>query len=445
MTASRSRSAAEHGLRALAVAALAFAAWQRLHPPPAPPPAAAHADARALPAALERWTAQPLQAAHAAFDTLPDATTRAWLAALAAAGTRISWEAARAPALAAVAEPVADPAGGVRVDAVLAPGAGRPSGGAEPVGVADSIGSLDSTRAGAAGATIRLADAGPGLTVRAAGASARLAAPRPPGRLGAAVVLARAGWEAKFTAAALEERGWTVRTRFAIDPDVVVNAPGGPQLDTSTVAVVVALDSSAAPLAPAIARYVRAGGGLVLAGEAALVPPLAALAPATPALTPVDDSAGTVRPLDRPRADAVPLAWRTVAGTRVLVAAARRVGAGRVVQIADEATWHRRLHADDAAPAAHRAWWAQVLAAAAYTGAPRPDTTPPASALAPPPADPAPLAATVAALGPPTSPAAAPPPPARPARRPVSDDVLVPVALGALLTEVASRRLRARA
>ncbi|HEY0778091.1 MAG TPA: hypothetical protein VGD56_09005, partial [Gemmatirosa sp.] len=370
----RARAAAEHAFRAVAIAALALAAWQRLHPAPVRPPSAERADARALPVALARWTAAPVPAVHAAFDSLPDAPTRAWLAALDAAGTRVTWQATHAPALAASAEPIADPAGGLRVDVALAATAAADTLRETRLDIADTLGPLDSARATAGGATFRLGGAATALTVRAAGATARVPAPRPPARFGAAIILARAGWEGKFTAAALEERGWTVRTRFAVDPDVVVGAPAPPRLDTNAVAVVVVLDSSAAAFAPALARYVRTGGGLVLAGEAALVPALAALAPATPALTPIDDTASSLRPLDQPRADAVPLAWRMVAGTRTLVAAARRVGAGRVVQIADEATWHRRLRPDPAAPAAHRAWWAQVLAAAAYTGGPRPDT-----------------------------------------------------------------------
>jgi hypothetical protein len=262
----------------------------------------------------------------------------------------------------------------------------------------------------------------------------------------------------KFAAAALEERGWTVRARFTVAPGVVVGAgppgPAGaaaavPRPDTAALAAVVALDSSAAPLAPALARYVRAGGGLVLGGEAARVPALAALAPAATGAA-VDDSGGAVYPLLRPRADAVPLAWRRVNGARALVAAARRVGAGRVVQLADAESWRRRLRPDDAAAAEHRAWWAQAVAAAAYapTAAGASDAPDPVSRLAPPALDPAPLAATVAALGAPDS--AARPGPVAPTNRPApfrppDDRVLVPLALAALLGEVASRRLRGAA
>jgi hypothetical protein len=291
------RRAAEVALRGVAVGALALALWGRLRPAPAAPgPAAERADARGLEAALARWTAGPVAVVDVRLDTLPDARTRAWLAGLAAAGTRVTWRAARRPALAATTEPVADPAGGARL--LVAAPAGL------TVSAADALGPLDSARADAAGArggvaALALPDVGRPARAAAGGAVAR-AAGAPGVRLGAVLVVGRAGWESRFAAAALEERGWTVRARLGLAPGVTLGAspaagsagarPAGdtapappappPRLDTATLAAVVALDSSAAPLAPALARYVRAGGGLVLAGDAAAVPALAALAPA---------------------------------------------------------------------------------------------------------------------------------------------------------------------
>jgi hypothetical protein len=512
------RVGAERALRAAALAALGVALWQRLAPPAPPAPAAAaRADGPGLAAALARWTAVAPRAVDVRLDTLPGPEARAWLAALAAAGTPVTWGAAQAPALAATAEPAADPAGGLRLLAaapagvsvavtdVLGPLGGPDASGAAGAGArgAPAVGAARARTTGnvsaPAGIVLALPDAAGMLRVGAGGATARLRPLAPPRRLGTVLVVGHASWEGRFAAAALEERGWTVRTRFAVAPGVVVgdvsrvaarpaagqiagggmpaaaaagSAPAGSaagsaaeggaaapppsrtparpdigRLDTAGVAAVVALDSTAAPLAPALARYVRAGGGLVLAGDAARAPALAALAPAAsgPAS---DDSTGAVAPLVRLRADAVPLAYREVAGARTLVAAARRVGAGRVVQLADLESWRQRLRADDAAPAAHRAWWAQAVAAAAY--APSADTV--ASPAAPTHApvdslpDPAPLAATVAALGS----AADPPAPDQAARAPgprrrVPDPVLVALALAALLAEVASRRLRGAA
>jgi hypothetical protein len=494
------RRAAEWGLRGAAVAALGVALWQRLAPAaPAAAGAVARADEGGLGAALARWTAAPTPAADVRLDTVPGPAARAWLAALAAAGTRVTWGAARAPALAATAERAADPAGGLRLLAAAPHGAA--------VRAADALGVLDSGRAGAgragnvsADASIILAlpDAAGMLRVRvdgaasgagagtrggrrrggaggvggAGGTTVRVATPNAAPRLGAVLVVAHAGWEGRFVAAALEERGWAVRTRFAIAPRVAVGdargaatgaagAPAGPagpppvaRLDTATLAAVVALDSTAAPLGPALARYVRAGGGLVLAGDAARAPALAPLAAAAPGPT-VDDSSGAVAPLARPRPDAVPLARRPVAGAPALVAAGRRVGAGRVVQLADLETWRRRFRPDAAAPAAHRAWWAQAVAAAAYAPAPRrpaprrltrrrraPRPPPIAPRSRPPRRDrgrPRPAERAVPSDGEGTL----RPRPAAPRRIP--DAVLIPLALAALLTEVASRRLRGAA
>jgi hypothetical protein len=177
------------------------------------------------------------------------------------------------------------------------------------------------------------------------------------------------------------------------------------------------------------------------------VPALAALAPA--ALdAPLRDGDAEVRPLARPRGDAVPLATRPVAGRRALVAAARRAGAGRVVQLAGEESWRRRFAASETAPDAHRAWWSRAVAAAAHAPARRDTTSTRSSPLDPPPREPAPLATTVAALG---APAAAPAEargdgraPGAPARR-VPEPWLMGGALTALLAAVASRRLRGRA
>lgn len=451
------RGTIEHALRALAVGALALAAWRRLAPDAvAAAPLAPVVDERALPTALARWTASATPNARVALDSLPDARTRAWLAALGAAGTRVEWRAGAAPALAASAEPPREPAGGVQLAIAAPTGAGLVT--------RDALGPLDSVSAAGGGARLTLPSAAAGVQVRTAGGSARVDAPAAV-RTRAVLVLAVAGWEGKFVAAALEEAGWPVRTRFVVGPGVVVGSErgtGAPALDTATLAAVVALDSSATALAAPIAAYVRRGGGLVLAGEAALASGLALLAAAAldapiadaslvgDAAAPGDEAA-TVRPLTRPRADAVPLASRTVAGRRVLVAAARRVGPGRVVQLAGEESWRRRLAGGDGAPEAHRAAWSRAVAAAAYVPAApiAANGSPLDSPLEPPRREPAPLAATVAALGP----AADAPWPAtarataravdRPAPGPrPSEGVLVGLALAALVTEVASRRWR---
>jgi hypothetical protein len=449
-------------LRGVTLGALALALWQRLVPAPARQAAATTADERTLGAALARWTAGSPPAAHVALDTLPGARTRDWLAALAAAGTPVTWRAREAPPLVAAAEPVADPAGGVRVDVALPTGV---------VHVRDALGALDSMPVQGGGASLRLPLVGAALEAAGGGARAGVALPTS-GRLGAVVVVGSAGWESKFAVAALEERGWTVRARLTVAPGISVTqsatrTAGGAAgaraastigtLDTASVAAVVLLDSAATVAVPglggALTRYVQSGGGLVLAGDAARAPAAAALAPARSG-TPTSDTAA-LHPLERLRPDAVPLAWGAHDGRRTLVGAARRVGAGRVVQSGHGATWRRRFDAaDEAGPAAHQAWWAALVAAAAYVPvAPATGEEPPAAPPPVTPTSPAPLAAIVAALGPPTTPTPpyavagdeqgerATPDSPWPLPR-VPDTVLVPLALAALLAEVASRRLR---
>ncbi|AHG88063.1 hypothetical protein J421_0526 [Gemmatirosa kalamazoonensis] len=342
--------------------------------------------------------------------------------------------------------------GGTRVDVTA------PAGSAVAIGdtLAAGAGALDTVRVRGTGASLVTPLGGSATVVRAGAAQATLAAPAAP-RLGAVTVLGRAGWEAKFVAAALEERGWSVRLRVAVAPGIDVTQGAAEAFDTATTAAVVVLDSGAVDAATAarVARYVRQGGGLVLAGDAAAASSLRTLAAGDVGAV----EAGVPGALDdgtperglalfpvAPHADAVPLERR---GAHVAVAA-RRVGAGRVVQAGYVETWRWRMAAADDAPAAHRAWWARVVAAAAYAPV---STVPNAtdetlgvgavSNARSSSNDPAPLADAIAALG---SPSAAPstargrtPTGPRP-----SDGALATLAGAALLAEVASRRLRGR-
>jgi hypothetical protein len=131
-----------------------------------------------------------------------------------------------------------------------------------------------------------------------------------------------------------------------------------------------------------------------------------------------------------PRADAVVL--ERLAGDAVV--AARRAGAGRVVQVGYEETWRWRLAGDAGAVDGHRDWWTDVVVAAA-----RPAVLPAIPAAED---DPAPRAALEAALGPPREPS----PAAARARDPRgSAGLLALLGFGCLLAEWMSRRLRGAA
>ncbi|MDH5235824.1 MAG: hypothetical protein OEW77_12785, partial [Gemmatimonadota bacterium] len=373
-----------------------------------------------------------------------DARTRDSLAALVRSGTVVGWS-GDVRAIAAMAEPVRAPAGGWRVSVIADRG----------VALGDSLGLLDTLASGSGtliaqgfrggvtareGTTIARVAAGTAGTAGAAGAVEAADS-----ALGRILVLGRAGWEAKFTVAALEEDGWRTDAAFALSDTQVVRQGARRALDLATYAAVVVLDSTAVRDAAAIARFVRAGGGLVLSGEGAGVRAFRDLAPAAVAAreAPANRTFAGVEPFTAmprypfrsPRADAVALDRHAAAVTTL----ARRVEAGRVAQAGYAETWRWRMEGDAGSPAAHRAYWTGLVAtvAAAGRGTVAPDERPAMHRDHAPHADGAPLAATIDALGP----ASAPTRLAAPRGTPLPT-WLGALILGLLLIEWASRRTR---
>jgi hypothetical protein len=263
-------------------------------------------------------------------------------------------------------------------------------------------------------------------------------------RTGTVVVAGRAGWEGKFVVAALEERGWKVVGRWSIAPGVDVSQ-GAITLDTSLVSAVVALDTSAARLGGALERFVRSGGGLVLAGSSARAPALVSLAPAAAAER-INPRATRTDTLDRGsagfyalsslRAGATPLERRQ---DRIAVAA-QRVGAGRVIQVGFDESWRWRMAGGAGSEAAHREWWSRIVGAVVYAPPSHPEPFVAAllegrlregSALS------APLATLIDRLGPGRTAA-----PANFERWTPDSRVLLALMLTLLLIEWISRRLR---
>ncbi|HWZ58438.1 MAG TPA: hypothetical protein VNW46_05620 [Gemmatimonadaceae bacterium] len=419
------RSVVEWVLHAVAVGLVAWAWWRSGHPAPR-----GGVEVRAqgeLRAALVRWTlGEPVARAHARFDAVPDVTTREWLAALATTGTRVTWDAGGADALPATAidvERVADPRGLVRVG-VAAPAGAR-------VVLADRLGGIDSVVAPHGMVGVRMSPPVGGVTARVGGTVASAAAVDSLA-LRRIYVVGTAGWEAKFAVRALEEEGWTVDAHLLVAPknDVVPRPPV--VLDTAHYAAIVAIDSAAGGEHALIERYVASGGGLVIAPGAA-----AALARLTAG------GAGAVERGALTLADSAPLRGLTLAPVTNLVAgavalarrdalvtvAARRVGAGRVVQMGYTDSWRWGMAAGDSA-AAYRAWWAGLVAAVAYAPVIGQGTTVTA--------DPAPLVATVERLGAPV----ALDPVAAARRRTLPVAWVFAIVVLALLGEWASRRIR---
>ena len=427
LPADRVRRIAEGVLRGIALASLALLLWRALEPPAA---GGIELSGASIERDLARWTSTAPASAHVRFEATPDARARDWLRALARSGTALQWSSTR-PLLpsAIAAEPTPEPYGGTRVRLASAVG--------EPVSIGDAAGPIDSLAAGG-NAELELATIEGSLRARSATSTASTAA-RDTFTLRPVLVLGSASWESKFTIAALEERGWRVASRLRVAPGVeITQAPLG-AIDTSRYAAVVVIDSVGASLAGGVARYARSGGGVVLAANtarfAALSPiaagsvgaRLAGVAGGVATSTPRNGLGAS--PLAAVRADAVPLEKRNAA----VIVAARRVDAGRVVQSGYDETWRWRMAGGDGAVAAHREWWSRLVSSVAYAPLVRRAS---AGDVA---IDETPLSSLVDAIGPATTAERAPG--AAPDSSRVTQ-LLFALALGALLLEWASRRLR---
>ena len=351
---------------------------------------------------------------------------RDWLRALAGAGTGVTWEGAAPAPTALAAGRVADPEGGT--SAWIAAPAGA------AIVMEDAAGPLDSIRSGTGGARVLVRSSPDELLARSGSTVARSAVSDSL-VLGRLLLLGRAGWESKFVAATLEERGWTIDARLRLSPRGDVRQGAVTTLDTTRYSAVLVLDSIGTADALRIAAFVRSGGGVILSGPALRAPGLALLAAGSPR----QPAAGHV-PFDTlareprrglelipvvPRADAVVLEWRD----NLAAVVARRIERGRAVTSGYLDTWRWRMGGGANAVAAHRDWWADLVAGVAHTAriARSVERV----------TDEAPLATLITRLGPATS-----APPSSAGTTPISPGVLFGLLMAALLIEWASRRLR---
>ena len=370
---------------------------------------------------------------HVAFREAPLAQARDSLRALRQSGTTVTWSAGALEPLAVSAERQREPGAPVRI-AVVASG---------PAELRDALGLLDTVRG--AGVLLGVEPSGP-VTASRGGVRGTVTVGAPP-LLRPVLVVGRASWEAKFVVAALEEQGWSVHARFFVAPGADVTQGRSLAIDTANYSAVIVLDSSlggASRRPGSLTRYVRTGGGLVLAAGAANAASVRGLAPgrsaARRAAATRDPAVGT--PLDAlplfaiesMRNDAVRLATRGA----LVAMAARREGQGRVLQLGFDETWRWRMQGGDGALAAHRAWWSHAVGSVAFApndslasrAAPTGALTPRSAAEG------APVARMIDALGAPTAEAlSSVPSPRLPAW-------LLPALLATLFGEWASRRLR---
>lgn len=280
------------------------------------------------------------------------------LAALRRAGRLVEWRGELA-ALAAVAEPTHEPRERWRLAAV----------GSAGVLVRDSLGPIDSL----ANTGTLTAEPTRGAMVVEQGSTRASSVPSVASRVGRVLVMARAGWESRFVVAALEEAGWRVDARLTLGRGRDVEQ-GATALSPARHSVVIVLDTlSAAESADALARFVRGGGGLVLGGSAATAATgaLGALLPArvTRLEPPETRSFEGHEPthalplyvLGARARDAIVLEQREA----LPAIAARRVGAGRVLQIGYADTWRWRMEGEGRAVEDHREFWSRMTGLAA--------------------------------------------------------------------------------
>jgi hypothetical protein len=425
---SRANAVRASGERLLRVVVIALLAWYLVDSIRARGHGAdEHGASAVLRQRLVRWSTVVAPAAvQIALDHPPAGVERDWLAALPAAATTVSWSGPRLLPTAVAVEPRADPAGGIDIS-IAAPADSL-------VVLRDTLGVLDSARATMFGVRAEIPRPRPVIDAVVGAVTAR-GARRDSLALKRLLVVGAAGWEMKFTVAALEERGWGVDAHYAVSPKSDVRQGDDGIIDTARYAAVLAIDTTTARLADRIGKFVHSGGGLVLWAPAAAARSLGALAPGgTGALV---EDAGAAPSDSAPRAglelvpivglaaDAVVLERRE---SHVSVAA-RRLGAGRVIQIGYTNLWRWRMGGGDASPELHRAWLAGLVARVAYA---------PRMAVTVPPTDVAPVATLIDRLGPATP---------RGAVRRVFDPALVAawiftIVCAALVAEWASRRLR---
>jgi hypothetical protein len=345
------------GLHALGVSCMLLLAWRLFTPAPDRPVTASVTSAGTIDRSLGELLLAHRDTIDVTLDGLPNARTRAALRAVRGSGHAVRLVTPAAPpALAVAAEREWKASGGTRVQVV--------SGDTSRQVVADAAGLIDSIAIDSVGLRTR---SGPieGVVTVGAAAVTPLAASAPDAAR--VLVIGEATWESRFLIAALEEAGWPVDAAVSLSPRVTVTQGAAPAPNRSRHAIVVVLPGAPSSAFAALPAFVRSGGGLVIVGEAARAAGLGTLRAGTPGVTISGEMGAEASDEPRHGLDLVPisaLADGSVAlesrEGRVAVAA-RRIGAGRVMQVGYDNSWFWRMGGNDDAPSAHRAWWSTLL------------------------------------------------------------------------------------
>ncbi len=259
------------------------------------------------------------------------------------------------------------------------------------IGVEDGVGLADTAVAGGAGAVLRLPSLVDSAVVSTSTSRASVSVGEAP-PLRRVAVYGLAGWESKFAAQALEERGWEIDVMLAVAPGGSVDQDRPASVVTATHGAAVVRDSIDGLPVQAIVRFVRNGGGLVLGPGAVTVPALGRLAPAQLGeyRRPTQISFVSDRPLESLAYRQLELRSDAVELMRIendVTMAARREQLGRVVQLGYENTWRWRMMGDGGVKG-YRMWWSNLVSSVSAAGTVSHKTS-----------NAAPLAQAVAALG----------------------------------------------
>ena len=281
---------------------------------------------------------------------------------------RLSTETPLAPAAATVDEEWRQ-AGGARVLIV--------GGDSVAAAVSDAAGAIDSTPLSKSGVASRIGSAQGVLRVGTRTSTAAVSAltafvPA----VARVLVLGDATWESRFLIATLEEAGWPVDASVSLSPKVRITqgATSGPSRRWHSVVVV--LPGAASSAIASLPAFVRSGGGLVIVGSAARIGALASLRAGTPGMTVNGKVGAEASDSARHGLELVPITSLAAGAISLesrdgkIAVAARRVGAGRVVQVGYDNSWLWRMAGNDDAPVAHRRWWTAILSGVVPMAAP---------------------------------------------------------------------------
>ena len=350
-------------LHGVALLCMALLLWRALSPREPHRMKAAITQSGALDVPLAVLLRHQADTIDVAAPATPNARTRASLRALRASGhAPMLRELSKLPAIAVSIENEWRALGGTRIQAV----------GADSLAAAlvDGAGLIDSVGLTADGVRLRWGPVQGALalrTVRSNASAASLLAMSP--SAARVLVLGDATWESKFVVAALEEGGWSVDLSLTLSPKVTVPQQGSVIAPSrARHAVVVVLPGAPAPAMASLSAFVRNGGGLVIVGSAARSASLSALRAGAPGAAHAGEAGAEASGTPRRGLDVVPVVALASGAIPLEVLdgqttiAARRVGAGRVVQVGYENSWLWRMAGDDQSPVEHRRWWSGIIA-----------------------------------------------------------------------------------